>query len=44
MAQATTYSFETKIAFRGYHVYKNTIWLNAKEGDEVQVEIETNKY
>ena len=37
MAQATTYSSEAKIASRGYHVYKNTIWVNAKEGDEVQV-------
>ena len=42
MAQATTYSFEAKIAPRGYHVYKNTTWVNAKEGDEVQVEIDTN--
>ena len=43
MAQVTTYSFEAKIASRGYHVYKNTAWVNAKEGDEVQVQIETNK-
>ena len=43
MAQATTYSFEAKIASRGYHAYKKTTWFNAKEGDEFQVEIETNK-
>ena len=40
MAEATIYSFEAKIASCGYHVYKNTTWVNAKKGDEVQVEIE----
>ena len=34
-AQATTSSFEVKIASRGYHVYKNTTWVNANEGIEV---------
>ena len=43
MAQAITYSFEVKIASRGYHVYKNTARVNAKEDNEVQVEIKTNK-
>ena len=43
MAQATTHSFEAKITSRGYHIYKNTTWVNAKDGDEVQVEIEINK-
>ena len=31
IAQATTYSFDAKIASRGYHAYKNTTWFNAKE-------------
>ena len=43
MAQATNYSFEAKIAPRGFHVYKSTTWDNAKEGDEVEAEIKTNK-
>ena len=43
MAQATTYSFEAKIASRGYYIYKSTTWVNTKESDEVQVEIERNK-
>ena len=29
-------------ASRAYHVYKETSWSNAKVGDEVKVEIETN--
>ena len=37
------YSFDSKIACRGYHVYRNSIWQNAKSGDKVKVEIETNK-
>ena len=36
-------SFKAKIASRGYHVFKETSWSNAKEGDEVKVELETNK-
>ena len=44
MAQAAEFcSFQAKIASRGYHVYKNTTWVDAREGDEVQVDIETNK-
>ena len=38
-----TYSFDSKIASRGYHVYRNSTWQNAKSGDKVKVEIETNK-
>ena len=30
------------IASRGYHVYKETSWSNAKVGNEVKVEIETD--
>ena len=37
------YSFDSKIACRGYHVYRNSTWQNAKSGDKVKVEIETNK-
>ena len=37
------YSFDSKIASRGYHVYRNSTWQNAKSGDKVKVEIETNK-
>ena len=34
---------QAKIAARGYHVYTNLAWSNAKQGDSVTVEIETNK-
>ena len=37
------YIFLVKIAARGYHVYKNLAWNNAKQGDFVTVEIETDK-
>ena len=37
------YSFDSKIASRGYHVQCNSTWQNAKSGDKVKVEIETNK-
>ena len=37
------YSFDSKIAFSGYHVYRNSTWQNRKYGDKVKVEIETNK-
>ena len=43
MAQAATYSFEATTASRVYHVFKNTSWVNLKEGDKVQVELKTNK-
>ena len=35
------FSFNAAIASRGYHVYKDTTWSNAKVGDEVKVEVET---
>ena len=38
-----TYSFDSKIASRGYHVYRNSTWQNAKSGLKVKKEIETNK-
>ena len=37
------YSFKAKIASRGYHVFRETSWSNAKEGDEFKVKLETNK-
>ena len=36
-------SFDSKIASRGYHVYRNSTWQDAKSGDKVEVEIEANK-
>ena len=35
--------FQAKIAARGYYVCKNLAWGNAKQGDFVTVEIETDK-
>lgn len=37
------YSFQAKIASRGYHVYKSLTWSDVKQGDLVTVEIETDK-
>ena len=37
------YSFDAKIASRGFHVYKESTWKNAKIGEKVKVEVETNK-
>jgi len=34
--------FKAIIASRGYHVYKETSWSNAKINEEVKVELETN--
>ena len=33
------YSLQATVAARGYHVYKNTTWDQAKVGDKVLVEI-----
>ena len=44
MAQAAEFClFQAKIASQGYHVYKNTTWVDVRDGDEVQVDIETTK-
>ena len=44
MAQAAKFcSFQAKIVSWRYHVYKNPTWVDAREGDGVQVDIETNK-
>ena len=37
------YSFDSKIASRGYHVYHNSTWQNAKRGHKLKVEREANK-
>ena len=37
------YSFQAKIGARGFHVYKNLAWSNAKQGYFGAVEIETDK-
>ena len=40
------FSFQAKIAARGYHVYKNLAWStysNAKQGVFITVEIGTDK-
>ena len=37
------YSFDSKIASRGYHVCCNSSWQNVKSVDNVKVEIEANK-
>ena len=36
------FSFKAIIASRGYHVYKETSWSNAKLNDKVKVELETD--
>ena len=37
----STYNFQATIASRGYHVYKETTWSNAKVNEKVKIEIET---
>ena len=37
------YSFQVTVAARGYHIYKNTTWNQAKVVDKVLVEIESDK-
>ena len=37
------YSFPATVTSRGYHVYKDTFWTNAKVGEKVTVETETKK-
>jgi hypothetical protein len=35
--------FEAVVASRGYHVYKNTSWSEARTGEFVKVEVETSR-
>ena len=37
------YSFQAKVTARGYHVYKYTTWEDAKIGDKVLIELETDE-
>ena len=37
-----TFSFKVIIASRGYHIYRETSWSNAKLNDEVKAELETD--
>ena len=39
----STYNFQATIASRGYHVSKETTWLNAMVNEKVKIEIETNQ-
>ena len=38
-----TFSFQTKVALRGFHIYKNTTWENVNIGQEILVQLETNE-
>ena len=37
------FSFQTKVASRGFHIYKNTTWENVNVGQEISVQLETNE-
>ena len=37
------YSFDSKIASRGYHQHRNSTWENSKSDDKVKMKIEKNK-
>ena len=39
----STYNFQATIASRGYHVYKETTWSNAKVNEKVKIEIGTDQ-
>ena len=38
-----SFSFQTKVASRGFHIYKNTTWENGIIGQEISVQLETNE-
>ena len=38
-----SFSFQTKVASRGFHIYKITSWENVNIGQEISVQFETNK-
>ena len=38
-----TMSLKTKVASRGFHIYKNTTWENVNIGQEISVQLETNE-
>ena len=37
------FSFQTKVALRGFHIYKNTTWENVNIVQEISVQLETNE-
>ena len=37
------HDFKDIIALRGYHVYQETAWSDAKVNDKIKIEIETNQ-
>ena len=37
------YSFQAKVIARGYHIYKNTIWEDAKCGDKILTDLEMDE-
>ena len=39
----STSNFQATIVSRGYHVYKETTWSNAKVNEKVKIEIESNQ-
>ena len=39
----STFDFQATIASRGYHVYKETAWSNAKVSEKVKTETEANQ-
>ena len=38
-----SFSFQTKVASHGFHIYKNTTWENVNVGQEISVQLETNE-
>ena len=38
-----SFSFQTKVILRGFHIYKNTTWENVNIGQEISLQLETNE-
>ena len=38
-----SFNFLTKVASRGFHIYKNITWENVNIGQEISVQLETNE-
>ena len=38
-----SFSFQTKVASCGSHIYENTTWENVNIGQEISVQLETNE-
>ena len=38
-----SFSFQTKVASRWFHIYKNTAWENVNMVQEISVQLETNE-